>query len=243
MLFDRPKYPRKMLNYLQEKRLDLSIRKFIGTIVLKDDVRSSKIISFLFKRIFDLLLASIILMIVAVPMFIAIVIIKIDSPGSAFFSQTRIGLKGKPFKLLKLRTMVADADQMQMSLENSNEIEGGVLFKIKQDPRITRVGKFLRRYSIDEIPQLINVLKGEMSLVGPRPLTIRDSSKLPEQQLVRNDVLPGITGFWQVSGRSQTNSDQLGKCDDFYVKQWSLPLDLFILIKTVLVVAGAEGAY
>ena len=133
ILFDSPKYPRKMLNYLQEKRLDLSIRKFMGTIILKDDVRSSKIISFLFKRIFDLLLASIILMIVAVPLFVAIAIIKIDSPGSAFFSQTRIGLKGKPFKLLKLQTMVADAERMQMSLEHSNEIEGGVLFKIKQD--------------------------------------------------------------------------------------------------------------
>ena len=232
-----------MFNYITKERFDLSVAKAIGSINLKDDIRSSRTISFLFKRIFDILLSSLILIMVAMPMMVAIAIIKIDSPGSAFFSQTRIGLQAKPFKLLKLRTMIVDADKMQMSLETKNEIEGGVLFKIKQDPRITRVGKFLRRYSIDEIPQLINVLKGEMSLVGPRPLTVRDSSRLPDEQLTRNDVLPGITGFWQVSGRSETNSDQLRLCDDFYIKEWSLALDCFILIKTVLVVLGAEGAY
>ncbi|WP_255414045.1 sugar transferase [Pleurocapsa sp. CCALA 161] len=206
-------------------------------------MRSSRVFSFSIKRILDILLSSFILIVVTIPMVIVIAMIKIDSPGSPFFCQTRIGLKGKPFQILKLRTMVANAAQIQMSLENSNEIEGGVLFKIKEDPRITRVGKLLRRYSIDEIPQLINVIKGEMSLVGPRPLTIRDLSKLPENQFLRHEVLPGITGFWQVSGRSETSSAYLGKCDRFYVNKWSLSLDLSILIRTIAVVIAGQGAY
>ncbi|MEY4520075.1 MAG: hypothetical protein RLZZ499_2675 [Cyanobacteriota bacterium] len=232
-----------MFNHLKKGRFDLSIKQVIQSIIPQDDVRSAKVITFLLKRTFDIFWSGLILLIVAIPMIIVMILIKIDSPGSAFFSQTRIGLKGKPFKLLKLRTMVANAAKIQLSLENDNEIEGGVLFKIKQDPRITRIGKFLRRYSIDEVPQLINVLKGEMSLVGPRPLTLRDSAKLPEKQFVRTEVLPGITGFWQVSGRSETSSEHLGECDYFYVKEWSLSLDFLILLKTVAVVISGEGAY
>jgi lipopolysaccharide/colanic/teichoic acid biosynthesis glycosyltransferase len=232
-----------MFNHIKEGRFYLSVKEVIQSMIPQDDVRSSKIITFFLKRTFDILLSGLILLIVAIPMIMVMVLIKIDSPGSAFFSQTRIGLKGKPFKLLKLRTMVKNAAIIQTSLENSNEIEGGVLFKIKQDPRITKIGKFLRRYSIDEIPQLINVIKGEMSLVGPRPLTLRDSAKLPEKQFIRTEVLPGITGFWQVSGRSETNSRHLGECDHFYIKTWSLSLDFFILLKTVAVVISGEGAY
>jgi lipopolysaccharide/colanic/teichoic acid biosynthesis glycosyltransferase len=232
-----------MFNHLKKGRLDLSVKEVMQSVVPQDDIRSAQTITFLLKRIFDIFLSSLILLIVAIPMIMVTILIKIDSPGSAFFSQTRIGLKGKPFKLLKLRTMVANAAKIQRSLENNNEIEGGVLFKIKQDPRITRIGKFLRRYSVDEIPQLVNVLKGEMSLVGPRPLTLRDSAKLPEKQFVRTEVLPGITGFWQVSGRSETSSEYLGECDDFYVKEWSLSLDFLILLKTVAVVISGEGAY
>lgn len=232
-----------MSNNFNQGRFNLSVQKIIEFVILKDDIRSSKVFTFSLKRILDILLSSLILIVVAVPMVIVVALIKIDSPGSPFFSQTRIGLKGKPFKLLKLRTMVKNAAKIQTSLENSNEIKGGVLFKIKEDPRITRVGKFLRRYSIDEIPQLINVIKGEMSLVGPRPLTIRDSLKLPADQFMRHEVLPGITGFWQVSGRSETSSLYLGKCDRFYVKRWSLSLDFSILIKTVAVVIAGQGAY
>jgi lipopolysaccharide/colanic/teichoic acid biosynthesis glycosyltransferase len=232
-----------MFNHLKKGRFDLSIKEVIQSVIPQDDIRSAKTITFLLKRTFDIFWSGLILLIVAIPMVIVMILIKIDSPGSAFFSQTRIGLKGKPFKLLKLRTMVANAAKIQLSLEKDNEIEGGVLFKIKQDPRITRIGKFLRRYSIDEVPQLINVLKGEMSLVGPRPLTLRDSAKLSEKQFVRTEVLPGITGFWQVSGRSETSSEHLGECDYFYVKKWSLSLDFLILLKTVAVVISGEGAY
>lgn len=232
-----------MPNNIEKGRFNLSVKKVVKFIVLKDDIRSSKVFSFSIKRILDILLSSFILIVVTIPLVIVIAMIKIDSPGSPFFRQTRIGLKGKSFQMLKLRTMVTNAAQIQMSLENSNEIEGGVLFKIKKDPRITRVGKFLRRYSIDEIPQLINVIKGEMSLVGPRPLTVRDISKLPENQFLRHEVLPGITGFWQVSGRSETSSAHLGKCDRFYVNKWSLSLDLSILIRTIAVVIAGQGAY
>ncbi|NJL52866.1 MAG: lipid carrier--UDP-N-acetylgalactosaminyltransferase [Hydrococcus sp. SU_1_0] len=232
-----------MSNPIKQASHDSSLKAIMESVILKDDIRSTKTINFLLKRTIDLLLSSILLLFATIPLCIVILLIKIDSPGTIFFSQTRIGLQGKPFKLLKLRTMVENASKLQTSLESSNEMEGEVLFKIRQDPRITRVGKYLRRYSIDEIPQLINVLKGDMSLVGPRPLTLRDSAKLPADQLIRHEVLPGITGFWQVSGRSETSSEHLGECDRFYVKKWSLGLDLFILLKTVFVVLAGEGAY
>jgi lipopolysaccharide/colanic/teichoic acid biosynthesis glycosyltransferase len=138
--------------------------------------------------------------------------------------------------------MVENASSLQSCLEKENEIEGGVLFKIKEDPRITRVGKFLRRYSIDELPQLVNVLKGDMSIVGPRPLTIRDFSRLSSNQYHRHDVLPGITGLWQVKGRSGSKSKKLHVYDFFYVNRWSLKLDLMILFQTILVVVAGKGA-
>jgi lipopolysaccharide/colanic/teichoic acid biosynthesis glycosyltransferase len=232
-----------MFNNIKKNQFGLRIKDIKQSLVPLDDIRSSDIISFFLKRIFDISLSVLSLLIVGLPMMIIMVLIKLDSPGSVFFSQTRIGLKGKPFKLLKLRTMVKNAAKIQTSLETRNEVEGGVLFKIKEDPRITRVGKFLRRYSIDEIPQLINVIKGEMSLVGPRPLTLRDSAKLHRKQLTRTEVLPGITGFWQVSGRSQASSDDLARCDRFYVEKWSLSLDFLILLKTIFVVISGEGAY
>ncbi len=232
-----------MLNNLIKNRFNSSNRRILEFIVLKEDIRSNKNYKFVIKRIFDILLASLMLLILAVPMLIVIIAIKIDSNGSVFFSQPRIGLKGKEFNLLKLRTMVENAPSLQIDLENNNEVEGGVLFKIKDDPRITKVGKYLRRYSIDEIPQLINVIRGEMSLVGPRPLTRRDSAKMPRQQLSRYNVLPGITGMWQVYGRSDSSSKQLYLYDRFYINRWSLLLDLLIIMKTILVVIGGKGAY
>jgi lipopolysaccharide/colanic/teichoic acid biosynthesis glycosyltransferase len=232
-----------MLNDHRNSRFKQSNKRAFDFIILKQDIRSNKYYSFLIKRIFDILLASLMLVLIALPMLFVIVAIKLDSTGSVFFSQPRVGLQEKTFNLLKLRTMVANADSLQANLESNNEIEGGVLFKIKEDPRITRVGKYLRRYSIDEVPQLINVIRGEMSLVGPRPLTIRDSSKLPKQQLDRYSVLPGITGMWQVYGRSDSNSKQLYLYDRFYIHRWSLFLDFSIILKTVLVVVAGKGAY
>ncbi|NJK55338.1 MAG: sugar transferase [Pleurocapsa sp. SU_5_0] len=139
--------------------------------------------------------------------------------------------------------MVENAHELQKTLEIKNEIKGGILFKIKDDPRITKIGKFLRRHSLDELPQLINVLRGEMSLVGPRPLPLRDVARLSSSQLLRHEVLPGITGLWQVSGRSSTDSEEVFNLDFVYIQNWSLILDLQILLRTVQTVLNSKGAY
>jgi exopolysaccharide biosynthesis polyprenyl glycosylphosphotransferase len=179
------------------------------------------------------------------PLYLLIsILIRLDSPGPIFFRQTRIGLYGQQFKVWKFRTMVTDADKLQANLESSNEIKDGVLFKMKNDPRITPIGKFLRQYSLDELPQLFNVLLGEMSFVGPRPLPIRDVEKFQQQHFIRQDVLPGITGLWQVSGRSDIESfSEAVKLDLKYIVNWSLWLDLQIMLRTVLVVFQKSGAY
>jgi exopolysaccharide biosynthesis polyprenyl glycosylphosphotransferase len=200
-------------------------------------------VDFLCKRIFDIVVSFILLTIISVPMALIAISIKLDSPGNVFYKQTRVGLKGKHFKVWKFRTMVSNANKMQKELESQNEVKGGVLFKIKKDPRITRVGKFLRRYSLDELPQLINVLRGEMSLVGPRPLPVRDVEKFATHHFLRHEVLPGITGMWQVSGRSNTDSEDVFNLDFIYIQNWSLGLDCKILLKTVRVIFTSEGAY
>ncbi|MBR8839344.1 MAG: sugar transferase [Stigonema ocellatum SAG 48.90 = DSM 106950] len=199
---------------------------------------------FWIKRCFDLCCASVLLLLFS-PLYLAIaVLIKLDSPGSVFFKQDRIGLHCQKFKMWKFRTMVANAEKLQATLEAKNEIKDGVLFKLKNDPRITRVGKFLRRYSLDELPQLFNVLLGEMSLVGPRPLPVRDVERFQTAHFIRQEVLPGITGLWQVSGRSNIdNFEQAVKLDIAYIENWSLWLDLTILLKTVRVVLQKTGAY
>lgn len=196
------------------------------------------------KRIFDLVVATS-LMIVLSPILITIaILIKLDSPGPVFFKQTRMGLRGRHIKVWKFRTMVTNADQLLRELEAKNEIKGGVLFKMKNDPRITKVGRVLRRYSLDELPQLINVLIGEMSLVGPRPLPLRDIEGFASHHYVRHNVLPGITGLWQVSGRSDIKDFEYAfRLDMAYIQNWSLALDFQILIKTVQVVLGSKGAY
>jgi exopolysaccharide biosynthesis polyprenyl glycosylphosphotransferase len=179
------------------------------------------------------------------PIYIAIAIaIKLDSPGTVFYRQTRIGLHGQQFKVWKFRTMRSDAEKLQKELEALNETKDGIIFKIKDDPRITRIGKFLRRYSLDELPQLFNVILGEMSIVGPRPLPTRDVDKFAEHHFIRHEVLPGITGLWQISGRSDIlDFEQVINLDLNYIENWSLRLDFEILLKTVMVVLKKEGAY
>jgi exopolysaccharide biosynthesis polyprenyl glycosylphosphotransferase len=226
---------------LPEQKLEIATIKGIPSIRFA----SSPIvgIDFLSKRIFDLIVASGLLLVLGLPMSIISLLIKLDSSGPIFYRQTRVGLKGQRFKVWKFRTMVENASQLQKQLEAQNEVQGGVLFKIKDDPRITRVGKYLRRYSLDELPQLFNVLQGNMSLVGPRPLPVRDVEKFSQNHFFRHEVLPGITGLWQVSGRSDTDSDKVFDLDIEYIKNWSLSLDFQILLKTVQVVLVGTGAY
>ena len=168
--------------------------------------------------------------------------IKATSPGPVLFRSRRPGIGGEPFDCLKFRTMHTDAEQRQEELENMNEASGA-LFKIRRDPRLTRIGGLLRRFSLDELPQLVNVVRGEMSMVGPRPLPLRDYEQLEDWHRKRYLVLPGITGLWQVSGRSELDFDDLVRLDFLYLERWSVFLDLSILVKTVPAVFTRRGAF
>jgi len=194
------------------------------------------------KRVCDVVVAGLGLLLLA-PLLVAVALaVKLTSPGPVVFRQERIGLRSRPFTLLKFRTMVVGADRLLDTLREHNEADGP-LFKLRHDPRVTRVGRILRRYSIDELPQLVNVLKGEMSLVGPRPPLASEVARYEEWQLDRLEVRPGITGLWQVSGRSELSFEDYVRLDLFYVENWSIAYDLFILSKTVPLLVSARGAY
>jgi exopolysaccharide biosynthesis polyprenyl glycosylphosphotransferase len=194
------------------------------------------------KRGFDLLVSSLVL-VLGLPLWLAIAAaVKLNSRGPVLYRDRRIGLGEREFGMLKFRTMVADAAGKQAELEASNEADGP-LFKIREDPRVTSVGAVLRRFSLDEIPQLWNVLRGEMSLVGPRPLPLRDYARLEDWHRKRYLVLPGVTGLWQISGRSNLGFDDLVRLDFFYLENWSIWLDISILAKTIPAVVTGRGAY
>jgi exopolysaccharide biosynthesis polyprenyl glycosylphosphotransferase len=179
------------------------------------------------------------------PVFIAVAIaIKLSSPGPVFFRQERVGLQGKTFQMWKFRTMVVNAPELQAQLEAANENSDGVMFKLKRDPRIISIGSFLRRTSLDEIPQLFNVLTGDMSLVGPRPLPLRDVEHFDAWHHIRHQVMPGVTGLWQISGRSDIQSfNDVARLDLYYIDNWSLNLDWDILVETVRMLVFSRGAY
>jgi exopolysaccharide biosynthesis polyprenyl glycosylphosphotransferase len=199
-------------------------------------------IDFALKRTFDLVL-SIVGLIFLSPVLLAIALaVKLSSRGPVIYRSARPGMAGKPFRCLKFRTMRDRADQAQDDLEPLNE-KSGAMFKIRDDPRLTPVGRFLRRFSLDELPQLINVVRGEMSLVGPRPLPTRDFERLEDWHKKRYLVLPGITGLWQVSGRSELDFDDLVRLDFLYLERWSVMLDLVILLKTIPAVLSRRGAF
>jgi exopolysaccharide biosynthesis polyprenyl glycosylphosphotransferase len=199
-------------------------------------------VDYALKRTFDLVVSCAGLILLS-PVFLAIAVaIKLSSRGPAIYRSVRPGMAGKPFFCFKFRTMREHADQIQNELEPLNE-QSGVLFKIRDDPRMTRVGRLLRRFSIDELPQLVNVVRGEMSLVGPRPLPMRDFDRLEEWHKKRYLVLPGITGLWQVSGRAELDFDDLVRLDFLYLERWSIMLDLSILLKTIPAVLGRRGAF
>jgi len=197
---------------------------------------------FVVKRSFDFVIAGFLTLISAPLMALIALAIKLTSSGPVLHRSPRPGIGGVPFDCLKFRTMYEDAEHRQDELEGLNE-KSGALFKIRDDPRVTPIGKLLRRYSLDEVPQLINVLRGEMSLVGPRPLPLRDDELLEDWHRRRYLVLPGITGLWQVSGRSDLDFDDMVRLDFLYLERWSVLLDLVVLLKTVPAVLRREGAY
>jgi exopolysaccharide biosynthesis polyprenyl glycosylphosphotransferase len=199
-------------------------------------------IDFALKRTFDIVGASVLLVLFS-PLLLAITLaVRFSSRGPVVFRSTRRGIGQRPFPCLKFRTMHTNAEERQADLEALNEASGA-LFKIREDPRLTPVGRLLRRFSLDELPQLINVLRGDMSLVGPRPLPERDYAMLEDWHRKRYLVLPGITGLWQVSGRSELDFDDLVHLDFIYLERWSLALDLTILLKTIPAVFMRRGAY
>ena len=199
-------------------------------------------LDFVLKRSFDIVLATLGLIVLS-PLLAAIALaIKLSSRGPVLYRSMRPGMGAVPFACLKFRTMIDDADRRQRDLEPHNEASGA-LFKMRADPRLTIVGRLLRRFSLDELPQLINVLRGEMSLVGPRPLPQRDFDRLEDWHLKRYMVMPGMTGLWQVSGRAELDFDDLVRLDFLYLERWSVFLDLTILAKTLPAVVRGRGAF
>jgi exopolysaccharide biosynthesis polyprenyl glycosylphosphotransferase len=195
------------------------------------------------KRAFDFCFALAALTVASPVLLMSALAIKLTSRGPVFYAAERIGLDGQPFTMLKLRTMVADADDQLHKLLDANESSGGVLFKMRDDPRVTAVGRFLRRFSIDELPQFINVLKQEMSVVGPRPPLRREVATYNGDVKRRLLVRPGVTGLWQVSGRSDLSWEESVRLDLSYVENWSMVADLVIMLKTMRAVLARHGAY
>ena len=198
------------------------------------------------KRAIDVVGAAAGLVLLSPLMLIVAFVVKLDSRGPVLFRQVRMGHGGRTFRFLKFRTMSVDAESRVAELESRNESAGGVLFKIRDDPRVTRVGRFLRRTSLDELPQLMNILAGHMSLVGPRPLQVRDCIRLEaldaERYARRLSVPQGLTGAWQVGGRSEEDCVTMIELDLDYADRWSLALDLAIICKTVPAVLSGRGA-
>lgn len=195
------------------------------------------------KRSLDVCLAMLIFIALSPLLLTVALAIRVESPGPILFHQVRIGYRGQPFKFWKFRSMYPDAEQRRRQLEQANEMQGGVLFKMKKDPRITGVGRFIRKYSIDELPQLWNVLNGDMTLVGPRPALPNEVARYSLYDRERLDAKPGITCIWQVSGRSDIPFEQQVKLDLRYIYFQSLKQDIKILLKTVPAVLTGRGAY
>lgn len=205
--------------------------------------RQSIRITMLVKRVFDLL-CSLLLLVLLSPVFaLTAIAIRLESAGPVFYSQLRVGKDGRFFRFYKFRSMVSGADKLKSRLEDKNESSDGVIFKMKTDPRITRTGKFIRKFSIDELPQLLNVLLGDMSLVGPRPALPKEVEKYTLEQRKRLHVTPGITCLWQVSGRSEIPFSGQVHLDVQYIQSTSLWKDIVILAKTIPAVLTGKGAY
>jgi len=194
------------------------------------------------KRMMDVSASALLMMLLSPLLIVIAALIKLDSKGTVFFKQERIGLSGLPFTMYKFRSMYSDAEARRKELEADNEMEQGVIFKIKCDPRITRIGTFIRKTSIDELPQLLNVFRGDMSLVGPRPPLGCEVEQYKRSDRVRLEVTPGITCLWQVSGRSEIPFEKQVEMDITYIERRSLWFDLVLLAKTIPAVIKARGA-
>lgn len=196
------------------------------------------------KRMMDII-GSLLGIIVLIPIFIIIILlIKIeDHRGAIFFKQIRVGRNGKEFTIYKFRSMVSNAEELKMSLLDKNDIKDGPVFKMRQDPRVTKIGKFIRKTSLDELPQLINVLKGDMSLVGPRPPLPNEVAQYSHYEKQRLTVTPGLTCYWQVNGRSNIGFDEWVRLDLKYIQERNLLIDLKLIFKTVFVLLGSKDAY
>ena len=216
-----------------------SIVTFPGQVPGVERDRVHSIIS----RSFDVVLATIALVVLSPLLLIVALLIRLESTGPALFSQTRVGLRGRPFTLWKFRSMRNDAESQRAALEAENEMEGGVTFKVRRDPRITRIGRIIRKLSIDELPQLWNVLIGDMTIVGPRPPIPSEVAGYNLYQRQRLAVKPGLTCLWQVSGRSDIPFDQQVELDLQYIRTRSLRGDLLLMLRTVPTVISGRGAY
>ena len=195
------------------------------------------------KRVIDIVVSLLGLVVLAIPFGFVALLIKLEDPkGPVFFSQTRVGLNGNYFVLYKFRTMFVGAEEQLADLMEKNEIQGP-MFKMKYDPRITRIGHFLRKFSIDEFPQLVNVLKGDMSIVGPRPALPREVEQYSDYHRLRLLVKPGCTGLWQVNGRNNLHFEEMIQLDISYLTKGSFLLDIQIMLKTFLVIITRDGAY
>ncbi|NUR99826.1 MAG: exopolysaccharide biosynthesis polyprenyl glycosylphosphotransferase, partial [Kribbellaceae bacterium] len=194
------------------------------------------------KNIFDRVVGCLMLVALTPLLLATALVVKLTSRGPVLFKQTRVGRGGEQFKMLKFRTMVVDAEERKAELHALNE-GNGILFKLRDDPRITKAGRYLRRFSIDELPQLVNVLRGDMSLVGPRPPLPAEVAQYQIDDARRMLVKPGLTGLWQVSGRSDLTGEESMRLDLRYADNWSIALDLLILWKTARAVLGSDGAY
>jgi lipopolysaccharide/colanic/teichoic acid biosynthesis glycosyltransferase len=226
-------------NYSQNGILSRRVRCY-GKILFWEGVLH---FAFLLKRILDIVLSLMFLVLLFPVFFITALAIFWEDPGKVFFNQIRVGKDGRHFKFYKFRSMVINAETLKGELFKHNESGDGVIFKMKQDPRITRVGKIIRKFSIDELPQLINVLNGDMSLVGPRPPVPKEVAAYTLEDRKRLHIVPGITCIWQISGRSDIPFKQQVQLDLQYIHSRSFPKDMIILFKTIPAILSGKGAY
>lgn len=207
-----------------------------------ENVVKAHTIYFIVKRVTDVFLSFLALTLLLPVFLLTALAIKVDSRGKVIFSQIRTGKDGRLFKIYKFRSMYEDAEKRRRELDELNEMDGP-MFKMMEDPRVTKVGRFIRKYSIDELPQLINIIKGDMSIVGPRPLIVAETKQFNDYENMRHLVRPGLTCFWQISGRSDTSFSELIRLDLLYLKKMGFWSDIKIIIRTIGVVLIGKGAY